>query len=174
MPPVTVTSSVVKPVTASLKVNVAVSSLVALILSEMPVMDSVGTMPSQVAVALSALVGPVLRPSVALLAATVTVRFLLSSGVMTNVYSVALVAVNVPLSPLVTVTSLISKSVTASLKVKVAVRFVVLLILAGIPVISTVGAAVSQVAVALWALAGPRLSPSVTAFLRIVTTTLLP
>ena len=66
----------------------------------------------------------------------------------------------------------VSKPVTASEKVKVAVNWVVELIFAGTPVISTVGRVASQVAVIETALAGPvLLSPSVATSAATVTTT---
>ena len=62
-----------------------------------------------------------------------------------------------------TETSPVSNPVTSSEKVKVAVKFVVELILSGTSLIATVGAAASQVAVAETADFGPVLRPSVTA-----------
>ena len=56
-----------------------------------------------------------------------------------------------PLVPPATVTSAVSKPVTSSEKVKVAVKASVALIASGTPVIATVGAAVSTVKVASWA-----------------------
>ena len=57
-----------------------------------------------------------------------------------------------------------TKSVTSSENSNVAVNALLELILAGTPVIATDGAAASHVAVALSALAGPRLRPSVAEF----------
>ena len=73
VPPVTVTSPVTNPVTSSENVNVAVNTAVELILGGTPVISTVGASASQVAVADTAVAGPLLRPSVAELAATVTV-----------------------------------------------------------------------------------------------------
>ncbi len=71
-PPVTVTSPIANPVTASENVNVAVSTVRELIFAGTPPISTVGAVASQVAVALTADAGPVLRPSVAASAATVT------------------------------------------------------------------------------------------------------
>ena len=59
---------------------------------------------------------------------------------------------NAPFEPPATVTSPVAKPVTSSEKVKVAVKASVALIASGTPVISSVGAAVSTVKVAVcWA-----------------------
>ena len=79
---------------------------------------------------------------------------------------------NVPLVPPDTETSPVSKPVTSSEKVKVAVKAVVEAILAGTSEIVTVGAVASQVAVADTVLAGPLLPrPSITEFAAILITT---
>ena len=125
---------------------------------------TVGAVASHVAVALTAPAGPVFTPSVAALAATSTVTFDPLVGVTTSVYSAALPAVNAPFVPPATVTSPVTKSVTSSENSNVAVNAVVELILGGTPVIRTVGAVASHVAVTLTAPAGPVLRPSLAAF----------
>ena len=86
MPPVTVTSPVTKSVTASENMNVAVSGEVELIFDGTPVIRTVGAVASHVAVALSALAGPVLPPpSVAEFAATVTTTSAEPAGVTNSV-----------------------------------------------------------------------------------------
>ena len=171
MPPVTVTSPVANPVTSSDHVNVAVNAVVELILTGTPVIPTAGAAASHVAVADTADAGPVLTPSVAELAATVTTTFDPLVGVTASVYVVPLTAVNVPFVPPVTVTSPVTNPVTSSEKVNVAVSAAVESIVAGTPVIPTVGAAASQVAVAATAEAGPVLLPSVAEFAATVTVT---
>ena len=90
---------------------------------------------------------------------------------MTSEYTVALVAVKVPLVPPVTVISFVSNSVTSSVNVKVAVSSAVELILDGRPVIVTSGVASSQTAVTVSGSAGPVFKPSVAVFAPTVTTT---
>ena len=84
MPPVTVTSPVSNPVTSSEKVNVAVKAVMELILAGTPVIATVGAVASQIAVALTAVAGPVLKPSVAAFAATSTTTFTPPVGVTTR------------------------------------------------------------------------------------------
>ena len=84
---------------------------------------------------------PLPAPSVATLAATSTVTAPVAVGVIRAVYTDVLVAVNDEAVPLPTVMSPTTKPVTASEKVKVAVNGPVLV--AGTPVIVTVGAVVS-------------------------------
>ncbi len=127
---------------------------------------------SQVAVAVTAETGPVFTPSVAASAATVTTTWAEPAGVTASLYVVSLTAVNVPVPPPVTVTSPAAKPVTSSENVNVAVNGVREVILAGTPVIETVGAVASHSAVALTAKAGPVLPPpSVAASAATVTTT---
>ena len=163
VPPVTVTSPVTNPVTSSENVNVAVSAAVELIFGGTPPISTVGAPTSHVAVAETADAGPVFRPSVAEFAATVTVTSAEPVGVTASVYSVPLTAVNVPFEPPLTVTSPVTNSVTSSENVNVAVNSAVESISGGTPVISTVGTAASQTAVAETADAGPVLTPSVAA-----------
>jgi hypothetical protein len=111
----------------------------------------------------------VFTPSVAASAATVTTTLAVPDGVIASVYVVPLPE-NVPFVPPVTVTSPVANPVTDSLNVNVAVSAVVALIRAGTPVIVTVGADVSQTAVAETAVAGPVFTPSVAAFAATVTT----
>ncbi len=115
--------------------------------------------------------GPVLAPSVAAPAATVTTTSAEPEGVTASVYTLALVLANVPFVPPVTVTSSVTNPVTSSENVNVAVSAAVELIFDGNPVIVTVGAAASQVAVSVAAAAGPVLAPSVAAPAATVTTT---
>ena len=174
VPPVTATSSVSNPVTSSENVNVAVNTVVELIANGTPVISTVGAAASHVAVAATAETGPVLAPSVAAPAATLTTTFDPLVGVTASVYTLALVLANVPFVPPVTATSPVSNPVTSSENVNVAVNTVVELIADGTPVISTVGAAASQVAVAATAEVGPVLSPSVAEFAATLTTTFDP
>ncbi len=116
----------------------------------------------QTAMAVTALVGPLLGPSVAASAFTITSTFLLPSGVTISVYSLLLPAVKVFFVPPVTVISSVLKPVTVSLKVNLAVRSSVLLIHSGSPVMVTVGAMSSQIETIDLIPAGPLLRPSVT------------
>ena len=102
---------------------------------------------SEVAVAEIAETGPVLKPSVAASATTVTTTSADPVGVTAIMYDLALVLVNVPFAPPVTVTSPASNPVTSSENVKIAVNAAVELILVGTPVILTVGAIVSSLSV---------------------------
>ena len=86
-----------------------------------------------------------------------------------------MVAANVPVVPPVTATSPAANSVTSSDHVNVTLRSLVELIFDGTPLIPTVGAVASQVAVASAADAGPALPPpSVAESAATVTTTLDP
>ena len=80
-PPVTVTSAVTNPVTSSEKVNVAVNASVELIAVGTPEIWTVGAAASHAAVAVAAVAGPVLAPSVAELAVTVTTTSVEPAGV---------------------------------------------------------------------------------------------
>ena len=75
VPPVTVTSAAVNPVTSSDHVNVTLSAVVVLIFDGTPPIVTVGAAPSHVAVALTAEAGPMLTPSVAEFAVTDTTTF---------------------------------------------------------------------------------------------------
>ena len=112
-PPSTVTSSVLKPVTPSEKVKVAVNDAVLPMAAGTPVIDSVGGVASHVALADTALAGPVRPLPVAAPALTVTTASEPPAGVTTSVYRVALAALNVPFAPPATVTSSVVKPVTA-------------------------------------------------------------
>ena len=68
-------------VTSSEKVKVAVNASVELIAEGTPEIWTVGAVASQVAVAVAAVDGPVLSPSVAELAVTVTTTLVESAGV---------------------------------------------------------------------------------------------
>ena len=174
VPPVTVTSPVTNPVTSSENVNVTLSAAVELIFGGTPVISTVGAVASHVAVSVTADAGPVLVPSLAAFAATVTVTSVEPEGVTASVYSVALTAVNVPFVPPVTVTSAVANPVTSSEKVNVTPSAAIELIFAGTPPIVTDGAAASHVAVAETAEAGPVLRPSLAELAATSTTTLDP
>ena len=85
VPPVTVMSVAANPVTSSEKTNSAVKAVVELIRAGTSLMVTVGRSASQVAVAVAALGGPVLTPSVAASAATVTTTFAEPVGVTASV-----------------------------------------------------------------------------------------
>ena len=85
VPPVTVMSVAVNPVTASEKTNSAVKAVVELILGGTSLISRVGAATSQVAIFETALAGPVLRPSVAASAATVTTTLAEPVGVTASV-----------------------------------------------------------------------------------------
>ena len=172
-PPVTATSPVANPVTSSDQLNVTLSAAVESIFGGTPAMETAGAAVSQVAVAETADAGPVLTPSVAELATTVTVTLDPPAGVTARVYDLPLPA-NAPLVPPVTVTSPAANPVTSSDQLNVAVSAVLELIFGGTPAMETVGATASQVAVAETADAGPALRPSVTEFAATVTATLDP
>ncbi len=138
VPPATVTSPVTNPVTSSENVNVTLSAVVELIFAGTPPIVTVGAAASQTAVAVTADAGPVLRPSVAELAATSTVTFDPLVGVTASVYSRPLPE-NAPFVPPATVTSPVTNPVTASENVNATLSAAVELIFAGTPVIETVG-----------------------------------
>ena len=85
VPPVTVTSPMTNPVTASENSNSAVNGALELILAGTSLMLTVGAAASQVAKAETSLAGPVLRPSVAASAATVTTTSAPPVGVTASV-----------------------------------------------------------------------------------------
>ena len=138
-PLVTWMSPAAKPVTASVKVNVAVNATV--LVGGTPLIVTVGAVLSHFAVATSSTNGPVFKPaSVAASAITVTVTSSPSFGVTTSMNSVKFpTPVKSLFVPPDTVTSSVSKSVTASEKVNVAVKAFVEVIHSSIPIV-TVGA----------------------------------
>ena len=160
VPPVTVTSSALNPVTGSENANVAVNT--ELITVGTPVISSVGRVESLRAVTRAACAGPALpATSSAACGPTSTATSPSPDGTTTSVKSDPLPP-NAPFVPPVTVTSSASNPLTGSENTNVAVNGDLPTTSAG-TAISSVGAVVSHAAVALTASVGPALPATSTA-----------